>query len=85
MLSKKPKKRPNCENTLKLKNSWVLNEEEMHISEEMKDFIESKGRKKKFTIYTILKSKLRLTPTGLLSLSVIKKLYNLYPFLKNHK
>ncbi len=37
-----PRKRPNCEEVLKKKDLWALNEEELDINEKLRDEIISK-------------------------------------------
>jgi hypothetical protein len=53
-----PRKRPNCEEILKKKDFWALNEEELEINDELKNIIALKERKNELTIYLLLKSKI---------------------------
>jgi hypothetical protein len=54
------RKRPECERILNQHYLWTINEEELQINKELMTFIESKASDEKFTVYTILESKLRL-------------------------
>ncbi len=57
-------KRPDCEEILKRKNSWALNEEELEINDELEDIIASKERENEseleLTIYSMLRSEIDL-------------------------
>jgi hypothetical protein len=61
MTSKSPHERPNCEDVLKGKSSWALNEEEFQVYYELQKIIDSKRRKNKLTIYSMLRSEINLS------------------------
>ncbi len=58
MCSDFPYKRPNCEEVLKKKQKWALNEREFEINDELKNMIASEKAETEFTIYLLLRSKL---------------------------
>ncbi len=49
--------RPTCEEILNKKDLWVLKEEEFEINKKLKKIIDSKVRKNKLTVYSMLRSK----------------------------
>jgi len=51
-------KRPTCEEILKKKDLWALNEEEFEINDELEKIIDSKESENELTIYSLLKLKL---------------------------
>jgi hypothetical protein len=53
-----PQQRPKCEEILKRKKKWALNEEEFEINDELEKIIDSKGSENDLTIYSMLKSKM---------------------------
>jgi hypothetical protein len=53
-----PNKRPDCEDILKSKNSWALNEEELKISDELREELIPKLDDENKYVFSILKSKL---------------------------
>jgi hypothetical protein len=50
--------RPTCEEILKKKDLWVLNEKDFEIDDEMKNIFYSKVRKNKLTAFSMLRSKI---------------------------
>jgi serine/threonine protein kinase len=50
--------RPNCEEILKKRNLWALNEEEFEINDELKKIIDSKESENELTIYSMLRPKM---------------------------
>jgi hypothetical protein len=59
MLRALPQRRPNCEEILKRKNLWALNEEEFQISHELREEIISKINDENKIVFSIFKSKLK--------------------------
>jgi hypothetical protein len=55
-----PRKRPNCEEVLKKKDLWALNEEELDINEKLRDEIISKLNDENQTVFSLLKQKLKI-------------------------
>ncbi len=53
-----PQQRPKCEEILKRKKKWALNEEEFEINDELEKIIDSKGSENDLTIYSMLKPKM---------------------------
>jgi hypothetical protein len=58
MVVKDVSQRPTCEEILKKKDLWVLKEEEFEINKKLKKIIDSKVRKNKLTVYSMLRSKM---------------------------
>jgi hypothetical protein len=58
MTAIRPQRRPNCEEILKRKKKWALNEREFEINKELKKIIHSKESENELTIYSLLRSKL---------------------------
>ncbi len=57
MVVKDVSQRPTCEQILKKKDLWILKEEEFEINKKLKKIIDSKVRKNKLTVYSMLRSK----------------------------
>ncbi len=55
-----PRKRPNCEEVLKKKNLWALNEVEFEINEKLREEIISKLNDENQIIFSLLKQKLKV-------------------------
>jgi hypothetical protein len=60
MLRALPQRRPNCEEILKRKNLWALNEEEFEINDNLSEQYISEINDKNQLIISILKSKLKI-------------------------
>ncbi len=60
MTARFPQKRPDCEDILNRKNSWVLNGEEFEINDELKKELIPKIVDENQIVFSILKSKLNI-------------------------
>jgi hypothetical protein len=75
--------RPTCEKILATKQLWALSENELTINDDLKFAIMKKNNEKNLTIYSILKSKLKITsPSNTLG-SIKRKSEALHDDFKN--
>ncbi len=60
MTSRASDERPDCEEILKRKNSWALNDEEFEINDELKKDLNPKLDDENQIVFSLLKSKLNI-------------------------
>jgi hypothetical protein len=60
MIRDLPKKRPTCEEILKQRSSWALNEKELEIHDRLREEIISKINDENQIVFSLLKSKLNI-------------------------